>query len=188
MRIMLIILMVMALLAPLLDGCGSKTKKLGNGPKGTTEYVLTEHYSTTDAAKDYIRKRENNGLCEKGELDANGYIHLYVTDEQTKTWIKEAKESMDEIEESGKPDNIDYAYNKDYTKFTITASKGCNIRHMATVLHQALFDAELYQVFNGQEDWKLLVVIVDRDTGKEVLKAEQPKDPILLDESMWDTV
>ena len=64
---------------------------------------------------------------------------------------------MNEIEDSGKSDNIDYDFSRDYTKFTITASKGCNIKHMATILHQALFDSELYQVFRDQQDWKLLV-------------------------------
>lgn len=180
-------LLAMTLFGALLSGCGSGIKKLGNAPKGTTEYIITEHYSTTDTAKEYIRKRESNGLCEKGELDAEGHIHLYVTEEQRNTWIKEAEESMNEIEDSGKSDNIDYDFSRDYTKFTITASKGCNIKHMATILHQALFDAELYQVFRDQQDWKLLVVIVNRDTGKEVLTAEQPESGILLDETLWDS-
>ncbi|MGI6112213.1 MAG: hypothetical protein ACOYBK_08145, partial [Bilifractor sp.] len=59
-------LLAMTLFGALLSGCGSGIKKLGNAPKGTTEYIITEHYSTTDTAKEYIRKRESNGLCEKG--------------------------------------------------------------------------------------------------------------------------
>ena len=31
------------------------------------------------------------------------------------------------------------------------------------------------------------VIIVNRDTGKEVLTAEQPESGILLDETLWDS-
>lgn len=174
------------LAAVLLGGCGSSSGKSGRAPKGTKEYVLSDYFGTREAGEDYIRKSENNGLCEKAELDRDGRIHIYATDDQADFWRKNSKESLDEIEDSSGNGNISYDFNKKYTKFTITAPKGCDIKKLATVFHQGVFAAEIYQVFNGNEDWSLQVVLINEDNGKTILKTTMPENMPTFDKELWD--
>lgn len=174
------------LAAVILCGCGTSSVRSGSAPKGTKEYVITNYYGTQEAGEDYVRKSENNKQCEKAVLDEKGCIHIYATDKQADTWRKNSKDSLDEIENSSSTGNIDYDFNGDYTKLIITAPKGCRIRNLVTVLHQAVFAAELYQVFNGKEDWSLEVIIVNADNGREILKATQPDEPLTVDEALWN--
>ena len=179
-----LLLLCCCMAAIFLGGCGSGDDGY-KAPPGTTEYVITEFYGTAEAGRDYIRKSKNKSLCKDGRLDNDRHIHLYVTEEQRKIWVDEAEKSMKEIEEKASKRGVSYQYSMNYTELTVSAPPGSDIKGMATVLHQGLFDAELYQVFSGTPDWHLHLVVTNSDNGKKLVDVTQPEEGFTINASMW---
>ena len=49
-----------------------------------------------------------------------------------------------------------------------------------------VFNAELYQVFTGSEEWALHIVIKNMDSGKELVNVQFPQEGWTITPEMWD--
>jgi hypothetical protein len=119
-------------------------------------------------------------LCEKTKVK-DMYLHIYATDEQRDRWVEDAKKNMDEMNQKSKSTRLKFLFNKNYDVLYVEVPAGTNPYKVGAMMHQALFNAELYQIFSGNSYWSVRVVVDNATTGERLVDVQHPMQEVVID-------
>ncbi len=149
-------------------------------PAGTKDYVLTRMYGNGDVVEEYQKMILKQKLCEKTETD-DMYLHIYATEEQRQRWVADAKKNLDSIAKSSKTSKLKFLFNDTYDTLYVEIPAGTNPYKAGALMHQALFNAELYQIFSGNSYWNVHVVVDNVTTGERLIDVNHPMQEVVID-------
>lgn len=113
--------------------------------------------------------------CEDIYLNEDGSLTLVLTESQRKEWTDPSQ--TEAILIPLKLMGVAVQYSDDYMELTISAPDGVAEAASPMILNFA-WQAELYQVLNGVENWSLEVTVINSDTGKTVQQATLPEEKL----------
>ena len=151
---------------------------------GLETYVITGIY---DDVKEYVFDLRETEKCEYIFENEQGEIVVKVTPEQREEWLMDAQIVIDGVLQSiVEKDLYKYELSEDYTELYCEVSKESDGYDYTADLILLLYNAELYQIFNGVEEWSIHVVIINMDNGEELVNVQYPKERINITPEMWD--
>lgn len=166
-----------------LSGCSSSVSM---GDENVNTYTITHFMGSTEDVNQYIESAKKEGLCQSIELDSSGRIVIEANDTQKKEWLnnssKTIKNTLKEIDDK---DEFEISLNDDYTTMEVKASGNRNMKKLGADIATIIYNAEVYQVFNGQDDWKVNFSIYDTDVDKEIYKVTYPEEGIEVNDDLW---
>ena len=151
---------------------------------GLETYIIT---SVFNEPEEYICELRELGYCEYAFENEDGMLEIKMTIEEKEAWIARTKENIDTVLESIDEDDLyKMEFIEKYDELRITVSKECNANEFMDDLIVLAFNAELYQVFNGSQEWSLHIVIENMDTGNELANVYFPQQSLNITPEMWD--
>lgn len=148
----------------LLSGCAG-----GGGP---VAYTFHDLYISADYL---IQEHQNSGDCEDIYLNEDGSLTLVLTEGQRRQWADPGQ--TEALLFPLKLMGVSAAYADGYTRLTVSAPEEVAEGASPMLLHLA-WQAELYQVLNGTEEWSLEVTVLNSDTGETVQSAVLPEEDL----------
>ena len=153
---------------------------------GTEQKIIIRDLFNDDEQK-IADEYKDSGQCQDAYLDEDSHLILVVTEDQRKALIKESEDEINEtVKKTDKGDLYYFTVNKDYTAVTLTASKEASIDDALSDLTMISWNAELYQMLSGKEDWALQTKIVNMANGKVLADAKVPFEPIDIKPEQWN--
>lgn len=122
-----------------------------------------------------VENHKNSTSCEDIYLNGDGSLTLVLTESQRKRWADPSQTETMLI--PLKMMGVDISYSDKYTKMTISAPDGV-AQAAAPMICNFAWQAELYQILNGTEDWSLEVTVINSDTGKTIQQLNLPEDEL----------
>ena len=176
------------ILASAICACGARinnnSERQANSSK---EYHLTRFLGSYEEMESFMEEALKNDFCNKIYLNEDETIlTIEATEKQREKWVESAVTKIEDAVK-GVPlaDGFTVDLNPEYTECLIHASGNRNIKSMTQTCMVILMEAEIYQVFNGIENWSVKYVIVDSDIGEEILNVDFPKESIDYSADMW---
>ena len=149
-------------------------------PERTKDYILTRMYGNGDVVAEYQKMILKQKLCEKTKTD-DMYLHIYATEEQRQRWVKEAKKNLEDLAKQSKNSKLKFLFNDKYDTLNVKIPAGTNPYKAGALMHQALFNAQLYQVFSGGSYWNVHVIVDNSTTGERLIDVNHPMQEVVID-------
>ena len=151
---------------------------------GLETYVIANVFGEVD---DYIKDLRENDICEYVFENTDGRIEVKVTEEQRLEWIALAEKNIEDVLGSiTEEDLYNYTFSEEYTELYSELKESASVYNYAEDILLLIYNAEIYQTFNGVEEWSVHVVIENMDNGEELINAQYPKEGINITPEMWD--
>ena len=148
----------------LLSGCSHREE--------TKTYIFHDVYI---GAEYLMENHKNSTSCEDIYLNEDGSLTLVLTESQRKKWAdpSQTETMLLPLKMMG----VDISYSDEYTKMTISAPDGVAEAASPMICNFA-WQAELYQILNGAENWSLEATVINSDTGKTIQQLNLPEDEL----------
>ena len=126
------------------------------------------------------------GYC-MGGFDNGEDIEIWLTRHQRQKWMQDVQEDIKlYLEETNGLDNMVFEISKDKKKLTLIANENMSFKSAATYVTAFVYNMQLYQVLNGEKDWKIYFILKDLATGEVLYTVEHPDNNIRVEQEMWD--
>ena len=150
-----------------------------------TETIVLDSMPAPDI-QEQIEIYEELGYCMSGYSDGNS-IEIRLSCYQRQKWIKAVQEELKFLlEEANSLDNMMFEISSDAKEMTLIANENMSFKSAATYVLAFVYDMELFQVLNGEEDWGIDFILIDMDTGEVLYTEEHPENNIRVEEGMWE--
>lgn len=155
--------------------------------KGLEEFKITGIF--TDE-REYIVELRKSGYCKYAWLDEEEQvIYIEMTQKQKEEWIDRAIDEIDkELNSLESEELYKFTVEDDYTVIKLDIDQSALIDEMGEALIVLIYDSELYQIFNGNENWSIHIMVNDMETQKEMMNIQFPKEKFRLSPDMWEKV
>lgn len=130
------------------------------------------------------------GYCMGGYVDENGTgAVIEVTKWQKKKWLDTLYEELaDYLNNANEINHMKINMSSDTKQIVVYADKEVNYKTLATYLGAIVWNIEIIQVLNGEEDWSIEFVAKDIKTEEVIYQASFPEERIQINESLWDEI
>ena len=154
---------------------------------GLEEFKITGIF--TDK-KEYIVGLRKSGYCKYAWLDEEEQVvYIEMTQKQKEEWIDRAIDEIDkELNSLESEELYKFTVEDDYTVIKLDIDQSALIDEMGEALIVLIYDSELYQIFNGNENWSIHIMVNDMETQKEMMNIQFPKEKFRLSPDMWEKV
>ena len=154
---------------------------------GLEEFKITGIF--TDK-KEYIVGLRKSGYCKYAWLDEEEQVvYIEMTQKQKEEWIDRAIDEIDkELNSLESEELYKFTVEDDYTVIKLDIDQSALIDEMGEALIVLIYDSELYQIFNGNENWSIHIIVNDMETQKEMMNIQFPKEKFRLSPDMWEKV
>ena len=140
--------------------------------------------------REYIVELRKSGYCKYAWLDEEEQvIYIEMTQKQKEEWIDRAIDEIDkELNSLESEELYKFTVEDDYTVIKLDIDQSALIDEMGEALIVLIYDSELYQIFNGNENWSIHIMVNDMETQKEMMNIQFPKEKFRLSPDMWEKV
>ena len=140
--------------------------------------------------REYIVELRESGYCNYAWLDEEEQvIYIEMTQKQKEEWIDRAIDEIDkELNSLESEELYKFTVEDDYTVIKLDIDQSALIDEMGEALIVLIYDSELYQIFNGNENWSIHIMVNDMETQKEMMNIQFPKEKFRLSPDMWEKV
>ena len=150
-----------------------------------TETIVLDSVPATDI-QEQVEVYVELGYCRRGYFDGNS-TEIQLTRYQRQKWIKAVKEELQfMLEKANALKNMQFEISSDAKELTLRANEKMSYNRAATYSLAFVYDMELFQVLNGEEDWGIEFTLKDMDTNEIIYTADFPKEKIRVDETIWE--
>ena len=155
-------------------------------------FVLTDTIELTKIPAPDIQEQLDiyveAGLCRRAKMNEDetaAIIHL--TRYQRQKWIKRVDEDLEYmLGQANRLQNMTFEISNDAKELTLSANENMNFSSAGTYVLILTYDMELFQVLNGEADWKIDFILKDMDTGEILYTEDYPEKNIRVEEEMWN--
>ena len=158
---------------------------------GMYYFVLTETITLTAIPAPDIQEQLDIyveiGLCQKTKINEDETAAIIqLTRYQRQKWIKVVQEDLQfMLEKANGLENMQFEISSDAKELTLRANEKMSYNWAATYSLALVYDMELLQVLNGEEEWGINFTLKDMDTNEIIYTADFPKEKIRVDETIW---
>lgn len=151
---------------------------------GLETYTITGVFTDIET---YIKSVRKEGYCSYIYEDSEQQIIVELTEQQKEEWIAVTENNIkDALAEIGEDDLYQYEFSDEYTVLVLNVSRDAKVETFMSSLTILTFNAELYQIFNGNTDWSINIVTKDLETGKEISNIDFPEEEFNVSIDMWE--
>ena len=131
-----------------------------------------------------------SGYCKYAWLDEEEQVvYIEMTQKQKEEWIDRAIDEIDkELNSLESEELYKFTVEDDYTVIKLDIDQSALIDEMGEALIVLIYDSELYQIFNGNENWSIHIMVNDMETQKEMMNIQFPKEKFRLSPDMLSLI
>ena len=151
---------------------------------GLETYIITSVFNESDI---YVQELRELGYCEYVFENDDKMIEVKMTPEERSAWIARVEDTISnklaEIEETGMHS---FVLSEDCKTLVAEIEKIGSIEAFGQDMILLTYNAEIYQILNGEEEWSLNIIVKNADTGKELVNVYFPQEKFEITPEMWD--
>lgn len=151
---------------------------------GLETYIIANIFGEED---DYIKELRDAGICEYAFINDDKKIEVKLTEGQREAWIEMSEENIaDVLSDTAEDALYDYNFSEEYTELHSRLMKSASIYCYAEDMILLIYNAEIYQILTGAEEWSVHIVVENKENGKEIMNIQFPQERIDITPEMWD--